>query len=48
MKTVDVSDLDEEDQLKPATITDCHYVASYNWLNKKVPTIVVPGTHENT
>jgi hypothetical protein len=32
--------------LKPidsVEITDCQYVASYNWLNDKVPTIVVPG-----
>ncbi|KAL1795342.1 hypothetical protein ACET3X_007158 [Alternaria dauci] len=32
--------------LKPADlaeISDCRYVASYNWLNGKVPTIVVPG-----
>jgi hypothetical protein len=32
--------------LKPidlAEISDCQYVASYNWLNDEVPTIVVPG-----
>ncbi|KAH8623573.1 hypothetical protein IG631_22052 [Alternaria alternata] len=32
--------------LKPADlaeISNCKYVASYNWLNGKVPTIVVPG-----
>jgi hypothetical protein len=27
---------------KPA-IRDCQYVASYNWLDKKTPTILVPG-----
>jgi hypothetical protein len=32
--------LDDE---KPA-IRDCQYVASYNWLDKKTPTILVPGT----
>lgn len=26
-----------------AKITDCEYVASYNWLNRKEPTILVPG-----
>ncbi|KAJ4366236.1 hypothetical protein N0V83_007872 [Neocucurbitaria cava] len=25
------------------TITDCQYVASYNWLNNSNPTVVVPG-----
>ena len=32
--------------LKPidlAEISNCQYVASYNWLNDEVPTIVVPG-----
>jgi hypothetical protein len=32
--------------LKPidvAEISDCQYVASYNWLSDEVPTIVVPG-----
>jgi hypothetical protein len=32
--------------LKPAAlaeISDCQYVASYNWLNGKVPTIAIPG-----
>jgi hypothetical protein len=32
--------------LKPidlAEIFDCQYVASYNWLNDEVPTIVIPG-----
>ncbi|KAF2742813.1 hypothetical protein M011DRAFT_452333 [Sporormia fimetaria CBS 119925] len=26
-----------------AKISDCQYVASYNWLNDEVPTIVIPG-----
>ena len=25
-------------------ITDCKYVASYNWLDREDPTILVPGT----
>lgn len=25
------------------TISDCQYVASYNWLNDKTPTVMVPG-----
>ena len=25
------------------TIKDCKYIASYNWLNRNTPTIVVPG-----
>jgi hypothetical protein len=25
------------------TIEDCRYVASYNWLDRKDPTILVPG-----
>lgn len=32
--------------LKPinlAEISDCQYVASYNWLNDEVPTIIIPG-----
>ena len=32
--------------LKPidlAEISNCQYVASYNWLNDGIPTIVVPG-----
>jgi hypothetical protein len=28
---------------KPA-IQDCQYLASYNWLDTKSPTILVPGT----
>ncbi|CEJ83961.1 hypothetical protein VHEMI03325 [[Torrubiella] hemipterigena] len=26
-----------------ARIVDCRHVASFNWLNKKTPTIVIPG-----
>jgi hypothetical protein len=29
----------------PARIIGCKDVASYNWLNKKEPTILVPGVH---
>ena len=34
----------EAERLSPATITDCEFVASYNWLNKKQPAILLPGT----
>jgi len=34
-------DLDEH----PARITCCEDVASYNWLDRKEPTILVPGLH---
>lgn len=33
-----------------AKITGCEYLASYNWLNKKAPTIIIPGrdkTHKS-
>lgn len=42
MKVFRSSDL----SLKPidsAEISNCQHVASYNWLNDEVPTIVVPG-----
>jgi hypothetical protein len=44
VKLFRISDL----SLKPldlAEITDCQHVASYNWLNDEVPTIVVPGKY---
>ncbi|OAL54056.1 hypothetical protein IQ07DRAFT_668319 [Pyrenochaeta sp. DS3sAY3a] len=28
---------------RTVTITDCRYLASYNWLNRSAPTIAVPG-----
>ncbi|KAF2471115.1 uncharacterized protein BDR25DRAFT_325386 [Lindgomyces ingoldianus] len=28
---------------RSSSITDCKYVTSYNWLNEKTPTIMVPG-----
>jgi hypothetical protein len=44
--------LDEEDlansldlQEYPARITCCKDVASYNWVDEKEPTILVPGLH---
>jgi hypothetical protein len=30
-----------------AKITGCEYLASYNWLNKKAPTIIIPGRDKN-
>lgn len=32
-----------KDLSRTATITDCRYLASYNWLNRSAPTIAVPG-----
>lgn len=29
------------------TITDCQYIASYNWLNTQKGTILVPGQYPN-
>ena len=33
------------DALVDATIRDCSYVTSYNWLDVKSPTVVIPGQH---
>lgn len=43
--TIHLSDIRSHVQLRdPApTIEDCVYIASYNWLNRKDPTILVPG-----
>ncbi|MCJ1245108.1 hypothetical protein MMC30_002309 [Trapelia coarctata] len=43
--TIRLSEVQSAVQLKDAapTIEDCQYVASYNWLNRKNPTILVPG-----
>jgi len=43
--TINLSDIRSHIQFKdPApTIEDCVYIASYNWLNRKNPTIIVPG-----
>jgi hypothetical protein len=39
--SIDISDLSRvETQLK---IRDCEYVASYNWVDSKAATIIVPG-----
>jgi hypothetical protein len=45
VKTLRNSDLSVEEShiAKPPTISDCRYVASYNWSNDPVPTIIVPG-----
>lgn len=37
------SDVTETKCTDSVSITDCEYVASYNWLNMAVPTILVPG-----
>ncbi|KAF2793546.1 hypothetical protein K505DRAFT_417731 [Melanomma pulvis-pyrius CBS 109.77] len=45
LQTLQVSELDPEtEKLSDAVkITDLKYVASYNWMNDKTPTIMVPG-----
>jgi hypothetical protein len=42
VKELHISDLGLE-SIDRAKISDCQYVASYNWLGDEVPTIVVPG-----
>ena len=34
-----------QNDLIDASIRDCSYVTSYNWLHTKSPTIVIPGQH---
>jgi hypothetical protein len=45
LKTFHSSDLrlDQGDSVHLAAISGCQYVASYNWLNDRDPTIIVPG-----
>jgi len=43
MTTITMSDLLAEEKKTTAKITDCQYVASYNWLSKAMPTILIPG-----
>jgi hypothetical protein len=45
LKTFHSSDLGvgQSNSTYPAAISDCQYVASYNWLNDRDPTIIVPG-----
>jgi hypothetical protein len=45
LKTFYSSDLgvDQGESAHRAVISDCEYVASYNWLNDRNPTIIVPG-----
>lgn len=40
LRTIRCDDLDLESLAK---IKDCEYVASYNWLDRETPTILVPG-----
>ncbi|PVI08395.1 hypothetical protein DM02DRAFT_510769 [Periconia macrospinosa] len=46
LETIRSDDLDSTTKVPAGelSIQDCTYVASYNWLNKDSPTIVVPGT----
>lgn len=41
-RTSDLKTKDGESTDAPV-ISDCQYVASYNWLNEEAPSIVVPG-----
>ena len=43
--TIGLSEIQSTVELTDAapTIEDCQYVASYSWLNRKKPTILVPG-----
>ena len=43
--TITLNELQSSVRFKdaPLTITDCQYVASYNWLNGQEATILVPG-----
>lgn len=43
LTTITMTDLQSEKQETASKITDCQYVASYNWLSKATPTILVPG-----
>ena len=48
LQTLSEADLLATDQAqsscdKPAKITDCTYVASFNWLDRDEPTILIPG-----
>ncbi|KAI9925316.1 hypothetical protein ASPWEDRAFT_32389 [Aspergillus wentii DTO 134E9] len=43
LATVEISDLVEGLREEDSKITDCRDLASYNWLNRKEPTILIPG-----
>ena len=43
-----LSGLSAADAEKYSCIKDCKYVASYNWMNREIPTIVVPGMLKGT
>ncbi len=45
--TITLTELQSSVRFKDATltITDCQYVASYNWLNRQKATILVPGQY---
>ncbi|KAK6508266.1 hypothetical protein TWF506_010362 [Arthrobotrys conoides] len=42
-KDLDINLTASDDTLSTAIITDCEYVASYNWMNESASTIMVPG-----
>lgn len=45
LHSLDVSDFNEDAKIyvSESVITDCTAVASYNWLDREEPTIVIPG-----
>ena len=45
--TITLTELESSVRFRDATltITDCQYVASYNWLNRQKATILVPGQY---
>ena len=40
-------EVERDDAFNGSAISGCQYVASYNWLSEKVPTIIVPGNFPN-
>ena len=45
LRVIRDTDLESENSTSPhdVTITGCQYIASYNWLSDKKPTIIMPG-----
>jgi len=44
LSITDISNVARESRdEEPAEITSCEYIASYNWMESKTPTVVVPG-----
>lgn len=47
LRTITLTELQSSVRFKDATltITDCQYIASYNWLDRQKATILVPGDY---